>query len=36
VKFDRIEVVSDEMRELIEEQWPDIAAALPPNRSRAD
>jgi hypothetical protein len=28
--FDQIEHVSDEMRELIEAQWPDLLCKLPP------
>jgi hypothetical protein len=27
--------VSDEMREVVEELWPELAHKLPPNRSRS-
>jgi hypothetical protein len=30
LKFDRIEVVPDDMRELIEAVWPELAHKLPP------
>jgi hypothetical protein len=35
LEFERIEVVSDPMRELIEELWPELVHMLPPRRSRA-
>jgi hypothetical protein len=30
LEFERIEAVSDEMRKLIEELWPELAHKLPP------
>ena len=30
--FDSIDVVDDEMRDLIEREWPDLVAKLPPRR----
>jgi hypothetical protein len=30
--FDAIDVVDDEMRELIEREWPDLAVKLPPRK----
>jgi hypothetical protein len=30
LKFDSIEVVTDSMRELIEDLWPELAHKLPP------
>ena len=30
--FDNIDVIDDEMRDLIESQWPDLAAKLPPRK----
>jgi len=30
--FDWIDVIEDEMRALIETQWPDLVAKLPPRR----
>ena len=30
--FDTIDLIDDEMRELIESQWPDLASKLPPRR----
>lgn len=35
LKFDRIEVVSDDMRELIEDVWPELAHKLPPKETHA-
>jgi hypothetical protein len=35
LKFKRIEAISDPMRELIEELWPELVHKLPPRRSRA-
>jgi hypothetical protein len=32
LEFERIESVSDEMRELIEEVWPELAHKLPPKQ----
>jgi hypothetical protein len=32
--FDSIDVIDDEMRELIESQWPDLLHKLPPRRDR--
>ena len=33
LEFERIESVSDEMRELIEEVWPELTHKLPPNET---
>jgi hypothetical protein len=33
LEFERIESVSDEIRELIEEVWPELVHKLPPNKS---
>jgi hypothetical protein len=30
LEFERIDVVSDEMRALIEDEWPELAYKLPP------
>jgi len=30
--FDSIDVIDDEMRALIETQWPDLIAKLPPRK----
>ena len=30
--FERIDVIEDEMRELIEREWPDLVAKLPPRK----
>jgi hypothetical protein len=35
LKFDRIEAVTDDMRELIEQVWPELARKLPPKTSHA-
>jgi hypothetical protein len=32
LKFERIEVISDPMRELIEDLWPGLALSLPKTR----
>jgi hypothetical protein len=32
LKFERIEAISDPMRELIEDLWPELAHKLPPKR----
>jgi hypothetical protein len=32
LEFDRIEAVSDPMRELIEDLWPELVHKLPPKR----
>jgi len=33
--FDRMEVVSDDMRKLIEELWPELVPKLPPKEPHA-
>jgi hypothetical protein len=33
LEFERIESVSDEMRELIEEVWPELTHKLPPKET---
>jgi hypothetical protein len=30
--FDTIDLIDDEMRELIEREWPDLAVKLPPRK----
>jgi hypothetical protein len=35
LKFDRIEVISDDVRELVEAVWPELVHKLPP-RGRHD
>jgi hypothetical protein len=32
LEFERIEAISDPMRELIEELWPELVPKLPPKR----
>ena len=32
---EHISIVSDEMREVVEELWPELAHKLPPKRSRS-
>jgi hypothetical protein len=32
LKFERIEAISDPMRELIEELWPELVHKLPPKK----
>jgi hypothetical protein len=32
LKFERIEAISDPMRELIEDLWPELAHKLPPKK----
>jgi hypothetical protein len=36
LKFDRIEAVTDDMRELIEDVWPELMHKLPPRRRLLD
>jgi hypothetical protein len=33
-EFDSIEAIDDEMRALIEDEWPDLAHKLPPRSDR--
>jgi hypothetical protein len=33
-EFDSIDAIDDEMRALIEDEWPDLAHKLPPRRER--
>jgi len=33
--FERIEAISDPMRELIEDLWPELVTKLPPKRPRS-
>jgi hypothetical protein len=35
LQFERIEAISDPMRELIEELWPELVHKLPPKRPQA-
>jgi len=35
LQFERIEAISDPMRELVEDLWPELVHKLPPRRSRA-
>ena len=35
LKFDRIEAISDDMRKLIEDLWPELVHKLPPKEPRA-
>jgi hypothetical protein len=34
-EVEHISIVSDEMREVVEELWPELAHKLPPKRSRS-
>jgi hypothetical protein len=34
-KFERIEAISDPMRELIEDLWPELAHKVPPKEPRS-
>jgi hypothetical protein len=34
LEFDRIEAVADDMRELIEDVWPELAHKLPPKETQ--
>jgi hypothetical protein len=34
-QVEHISIVSDEMREVVEELWPELAHKLPPKRSRS-
>jgi hypothetical protein len=36
LEFERIEGVSDSMRELIEDLWPELVHRLPPKKPQAD
>ena len=36
LEFERIEAVSDSMRELIEDLWPELVHRLPPKKPQAD
>jgi hypothetical protein len=36
LKFERIEAISDPMRELIEDPWPELVHKLPPKQPQAE